>query len=476
VRRITLRALAALAASLVVCSTLVVAGSATGARGTPGPNDWPRFGFDAGRSNAGIGSAGITAGKVGRLGRRQIHLDGTVDSSPIYLHGVTVGGRKRDVFFVTTTYGRTEAIDAGSGKVLWRYEPPTYSSYAGSAQITTMSPVADPDRTAIYAGAPDGRVRKLTVAGGKELWSTSLTRDPTHEKLASALNYSNGLVLAATGGYIGDAPPYQGHVVTLNASTGSVVGVWNSLCSDRHAIIQPSTCPASDSAIWGRSAPVLDSATGDLLVATGNGPFDGRTSWGDSVLVLSPDGRRLLKHWTPSNQAELESSDLDLGSTAPALLANGYFVQGGKDGKLRLLSLSRLAGVDSTTGGELQTVQAPGPTDLFSEPATWKGRWVFLATQDGTAMWALRGGRLHAAWSNGNGGTSPVLAGGLLFVQWNGGIRVYVPATGRQVGELPIGNVHWQSPIVADGRVAAAEGNSNDHSTSGVLDIYSLPS
>jgi hypothetical protein len=31
---------------------------------------------------------------------------------------------------------------------------------------------------------------------------------------------------------------------------------------------------------------------------------------------------------------------------------------------------------------------------------------------------------------------------------------------------------HWQSPIVDGGRVIAAEGNANDHATSGVLDIY----
>jgi hypothetical protein len=52
---------------------------------------------------------------------------------------------------------------------------------------------------------------------------------------------------------------------------------------------------------------------------------------------------------------------------------------------------------------------------------------------------------------------------------------VYTPSTGKLVGDLPIGDAHWQSPIVVDGRIADAEGNANDHLTSGVLDIYRLP-
>jgi outer membrane protein assembly factor BamB len=431
-------------------------------------------GFSSARSNSGPSVTGITRNNVGRLRRQQIRLPGTVDSSPIYLHDVKVGGKTRDVFFVTTTYGITLAVDAAGGRILWRYTPPGYSGWAGSAQITTMTPVADPGRAAIYAGAPDGRIRRLSVANGRELWSTSITRDPTHEKLAAPLNFAHGLVIAATGGYIGDAPPYQGHVVTLSPATGRTVAVWNSLCSDRHELIQPSSCDASDSAIWGRAAPVVDPTTGNLLVATGNAPFDGKTSWGDSVLLLSPDAKRLLKHWTPSNHEQLNEQDIDLGSTAPALLSRGYFVQGGKDGILRLLHLSRLADPNPTTGGELQSVQVPGPTDLFSAPAVWKRSWVFLATSAGTAAWRLQGGRLEQAWSNGVAGTSPVIAGGLLYVQWSGDIHVYAPATGRVVGDLPIGDAHWQSPIVADGRVAAGEGNSNDHATSGVLDVYRL--
>jgi outer membrane protein assembly factor BamB len=461
--------------SVVLAVAALVVGAASAAGAPTGGTDWPMAGFGPARSNSGPASTGITPGNVGTLRRRQVKLPGTVDSSPIYLHDMKVGGKTRDVFFVTTTYGITLAVDAARGRILWRYTPPGYSDWARSAQITTMTPVADPGRTAIYAGAPDGRIRKLSVSSGKELWSTSITRDPTHEKLAAPLNFSRGLVIAATGGYIGDAPPYQGHVVTLSPANGHIVGVWNSLCSDRHELIEPSSCPASDSAIWGRTAPVVDPATGELLVATGNAPFDGKTNWGDSVLVLSPDAKSLLKHWTPSNQAQLNDDDLDLGSTAPALLSGGYFVQGGKDGVLRLLQLSRLAGVDSSTGGELQSVPVPGPTDLFSAPATWKGTWVFLATSDGTAAWTLRNGRLRKAWSNEVGGTSPVLAGGLLYVQRSGDIHVYQPSTGKVLGDLPIGDAHWQSPIVADGRVAAAEGDSNDHAATGVLDIYRLP-
>jgi outer membrane protein assembly factor BamB len=452
------------------------------AAAAPTAHDWMRFGYDAARSSSSPFATGITAANASHLQRQRVDLDGTVDSSPIFLRGVAVGGSTRDVFFLTTTYGKTLAIDAANGRVVWRYTPPGYSSWAGTYRITNATPIADPSRSAIYTASPDGRIHKLSVADGTALWSTSITRLPTREKIAAALNFSRGLVIATTGGYVGDAPPYQGHLVTLKPSNGAIVHVWNSLCSDRHALIEPSSCGASDSAIWARAGAVVDPSTGRLLVATGNGPWNGRTNWGDSVLELSPNAARLLQNWTPRNQSQLSAGDVDLGSTAPALLGGGFAVQGGKDGKLRLLNIRRLNGTTHAAarlGGELQTVSAPGGDDVFGAVAVWRNRgtsWAFVSTAAGTAAFRLVHGRLRRVWQNSAAGTSPVIAGGLLYVyDPNGTMRIYRPTSSRPVATLAAGSGHWNSPIVVAGMVALPEGDANNHRTSGVLNIYRLP-
>lgn len=443
------------------------------------PQDWTRFGWDVGRSSAMTAQTGITAANVASLRRQQVSLDGTVDASPIYLHGVRVNGGMHDVFFVTTSYGKTLAIDADNGAVLWRYTPQGYDGWVRSRQITTATPVADPGREFIYAASPDGHIQKLAVADGRLAWSTPITRLPRREKIASSLNFFRGNVIAATGGYIGDAAPYQGHVAILDGATGRLLHVWNSLCSDRHELMDPASCHESGSAIWGRAGAVIDSATGNIFVATGNATWDGRTNWGDATIELDPDATRLLGNYTPVNTEQLNETDADVGSTSPVLLGGGYVAQGGKDGTIRLLDAHVLQGDAPHKGGELQVVQTPSKGRLFTAPAVLHAgstTWLFAADGGGTAAWRFENGRLQSAWRNGNGGTSPVVAGGLLYVyDPDGGLRVYQPDTGKQVASLESGGGHWNSPIIVDGRIALPEGSSNSHDTKGVLDIWRLP-
>ncbi len=450
--------------------------------------DWPEFGLDPQRSGVTEASPGISASQLGHLRRLHVSLPGTVDSSPVYLHGAVVAGATHDVAVVTSTYGRTLAIDAASGHILWTFTPPGYGGWAGSAQITTTSPLVDPDGRFVYAASPNGEIHKLALATGTEAagWPVHLTRDQTHEKLAAALNLDGPYVIATTGGYFGDAPPYQGHVVLIERASGRIASVFNTLCANRRELIVPSSCHSSDSAILSRAGAVVEPGGGRILVSTGNGPWNGTTDFGDSVLELTVPGLRLRQVLTPRNQAQLNATDTDLGSSGPALLGDGRAVVAGKDGIMRVLSLARLDGSSPSggnrgrLGGELQRLQVPGGAELFSAPAVWRrgGRTtVFVADESGTAAYVMRGGLLFRAWQNGNPGTSPVMAGGLLYVYdlSAGGIEVYRPGSPTPLAKLAGSPGHWNSPIVVDGHVIEPEGNGNDHLQSGSLDIFSAP-
>jgi len=457
------------------------AGSPAALRPAPPPRqrnsrEWPRFGFDPWRTNAVAGGSRLDANAVAHLRRRRVELPGTVDSSPIYLDDVKVGRTTHGVFVVTTTYGRTIALDADSARALWTFTPDGIATWEGSYQITTASPVAGDRGRYVFATSPDGRVHKLAVASGREAqgWPVAVTRDPRHEKIAAALNFDHGRVIATTGGYIGDTPPYQGHVVVIDASTGRLRGVFNALCSDRTELLDPRGCDESGAAIWGRAGAVVEPASGRLLVATGDGRYDGKVHWGDSVLELTPNARGLIGSFTPRNHEELESGDVDLGSSAPAPLPGRLAVQAGKEGVVQLLDLSRLG-----RGGPAALIQTlRGPGGVFSAPAVLrrgKSRTlVFYATSTGTFAYSLHNRGLALAWSNDSAGTSPVIANGLLWVydHIEGALNVYQPFSGERVGRLAAGPGHWNSPIVAGGRVALPEGDANSHERRGVLNLY----
>ncbi|HVA94455.1 MAG TPA: PQQ-binding-like beta-propeller repeat protein [Candidatus Dormibacteraeota bacterium] len=452
--------------------------AAVPAFGQQGGSDWTQFGGDQASSSSSNSGAGITAANVASLSPHQIQLDGTVDASVIYLRGVNVMGAKHDVFFMTTTYGKTIAVDANHGSILWEYTPPKYQSWEGSRQITNSTPVADPDRQYIYAAAPDGTVQKLAISDGHVLWRTAITLLPVREKIASPLREFRGHIVAVTGGYIGDQPPYQGHVAILDAQTGKLLHVWNSLCSNRPGLLNPNSCQDTQSAIWGRAGAVIDSS-GNIFVSTGNGPYNGKTSWGDAVIELNPDATEILGNYTPTNNAELNDRDLDVGSTSPVLLGGDFLAQGGKAGKIHLLSIKAIAGAEAHQGHEIQTVSTPSGSRMLTAAAVWRHgpeTWMFAADGNGTAAWTLENGKLVQKWKNNTGGTSPLVADSLLFVyDPSGGLRVYDPAQGTLVTTLACGSGHWNSPIVVDGKIALPEGNANRHLSTGVLNIWTLP-
>ncbi|MEO8313661.1 MAG: PQQ-binding-like beta-propeller repeat protein, partial [Pseudomonadota bacterium] len=354
----------AVAASVAAVLAAQPAVPATGA-------DWLTFGGNNARSNANMAPSKITAANVGAMVRQQVQISAPIDAGLIYLKGAQVKGASHDVFFGTTNMGRTVAIDANEGKVLWEYvsagldEAAAFTAMPPPAggvpvkQITNSTPAADTNRQFLYVASPDGKVAKISIADGKALWSTAVTKAPRLEKMDSPLSFVNGKVVVSTAGYVVDQKPYQGHIVVLDAQSGAIEHVWNSLCSDRVELMDPNSCPAAQSAIWGRQGIVIDPANGNLLFATGNGPWDGKTSWGDALIVLDANASKMVGNWTTTNNAELYAKDLDMGSTAPALLGDGYYAQGGKDATIRVVHWDAIKGTAPHQGNEVQIVEVP---------------------------------------------------------------------------------------------------------------------
>ncbi len=441
------------------------------------------FGYDPARSGVNPNDTALTNSNVGTLTKLwQTRLPDVADSSPILLHALPFSGGARDALYVTTRDGRLLALDASDGATLWSQQP-------HGPKITNSSPVADPARQYVYAYGLDGALHRYNPVTGQEAtgngWPTPITTMTQTEKEGTALNLANGRIYVATGGYIGDAPPYQGHVVTIDLATGAAQ-VFNSLCSDQHRLLREGDCDNQQSGIWARGGAVIDPVTGDIWAVTGNGTFDanqGGPNYGDSILRLSPDGATLLDSFTPPNYHQLDVTDADLGSSAPALLPRIgqsatplLLVQAGKDGQLRLINRQDMSGQGGPghLGGELQTLDLG--CGLYTQPAVWTDAatgqvWVFVTSACGMRAYQVQTNasgvtRLAQAWATGDTLTSPIIAGGMLFAAGSGALRAYDPTTGHALWSSDqasaggsIGAIHWESPIVVDGAVYITDEN-----------------
>jgi hypothetical protein len=432
--------------------------------------------------------SGQSVRRIRRLWRTQI--DGASDSSPAYVRDVPTADGPRDLLILTTMTGRTIALDARRGTLVWATDPPP------GPQWTTSSPAIDPNRRFVYSYALDGYVHKYRIGSGVEIvnsaWPQLITRKPQVEKGSSALsivttNAGAHYLYMTTAGYPlpepGDGGDYQGHIVAINLDNGKQM-VFNSACSDLavHFVENgddTNDCANVQSGIWARAGVVYDPVTDRVFVTTGNGVFDGKANWGSSVIALRPDvstdGGMPVDSYTPSNYQILTAIDADLGSTTVAILPQTgadasprIALQGGKDDRIRFIDLKNMSGQSEPghTGGELANVPTPQGGPMFTRPVTWidaLGRtWVFITNGHGVTGSIVKssegGPSLDVQWSRAEAGGNSVLVNGVLYVPNDHHITAIDPLTGETLWEdTSIGSIHWQSPIIVNDHVFIAD-------------------
>jgi len=492
------------------CGSTVSAPSATSLTPAPkvGATDWLQFNGDSQHSGVNSQENQLTAQSVAGLHRQwSAKLPDAADSSPVFIGDVPLAnGKHGAVIYVTTKMGALVALDANSGSLLWSKQPQGKNG-------TNSSPAVDPSKQFVYSYGIDGKVHKYAASDGTEVttngfpFTTSLMTDV--EKGSSALTIANDRIYATMSGYFGDGGHYEGHVVSMPLSGGTPT-IFNSLCSDHKDLLgptkgQPNYCSDEKSGMWSRAGMVNDPATGNIYAVTGNGPFSltpasvGVTSWGNSIIALSPDLSQVHDSYTPSNVTALNDTDLDLGSTAPALLpmiptskTPLLLVQGGKDSTLRLINRQNLSGQNGTghLGGEVATIDTTGPLGkglVFTQPVVWTDTggtiWVYVTDEIPHTIGYTTGYQvqtdtngnttLHQAWKITQRATSPILAGGVLYIADGGKVLALDPQTGKTLWDSTqssaggtIGQIHWESPIVVNGHLYVTDEDGNIYSYS----------
>lgn len=174
--------------------------------------DWPSHGGGADESGYSRLDE-IKISKIGRLGLSWfLDLPGEIslEATPLEANGV---------IYFTGSYAAVYAVDAASGKLLWRYDPETWKFNPGKMKYL-IYPVSRGVAYAdgrIFSAAQDGRLLALDAKTGNLLWSVETTDHTGFQTITGAPRTFNGKVIIGFGGAdIG----VRGYVTAYDAATG----------------------------------------------------------------------------------------------------------------------------------------------------------------------------------------------------------------------------------------------------------------
>ncbi|HZR33658.1 MAG TPA: PQQ-binding-like beta-propeller repeat protein [Terriglobales bacterium] len=153
----------------------------------------------------------ITDKNIGKLGLAWV-LD--IDSGMgVVAEPIVVDG----VIYMSEPLSRVDAVDAATGKLLWRFDPKIRLNLAinGSYSARVNAGVAVWDGK-VFVGTGDCRLIAIDAASAKQLWEATVC-DPTQTGITGAPHIAKGKVLM---GYNGSDDGVRGSLAAYDAETG----------------------------------------------------------------------------------------------------------------------------------------------------------------------------------------------------------------------------------------------------------------
>jgi hypothetical protein len=384
----------ALTVLLIALVSVIVSTGCGGSTGSPASGDPPpppppppvgvnvsTWHFDNGRSGLNASETALTPQNVSspKFGKLFSYLvDGYVYAQPLLVSGLTINGSPHNAVFVATENDSVYAFDAdtqGSGTPLWQVSllnpgetPITNASIQPFLGITS-TPAIDLSSKTMYvvstealSGAGSFRLHALDITSGAEKFGGPVTIQASVPgtnsdsvdgvvSLTTSCLQRAALLVANSSVFIGFGACHSGWLLSYDAQTLSQTGVFNASPN-----LDGEGRFGGAGGVWmGGGGPVADDG-GNVYISTGNGPYDGTTSFGESVLKFDSQLHR-LDYFTPHDWEFMDCKDTDLAAGGILLIpGSSQVLAGGKSGKLYLLSTAELGGMQAGDAGATQTL------------------------------------------------------------------------------------------------------------------------
>jgi drug/metabolite transporter superfamily protein YnfA len=337
--------------------------------------------FDSNRSGLNPGELSLIPTNVSSqtFGKLFSYLvDGYVYGQPLLVSNITVNGANHNVLYVATENDSVYAFDAdnyGTGAPLWKVsllksgEVPIGGSIKPYEGVTS-TPVIDLTTNTIYVvsvevksgSAATFRLNALDLATGAQKFGGPATIQASVAgtnsdavngmvSLTPSCLQRAALLLANGNVYIGFGGCHSGWLLAYDAQTLAQTGAFNSSPN-----LNGEGTYGGAGGIWmGGGGPVADSS-GDVYVTTGNGPWDGMTAFGESVLKFNAQ-LQMEDYFTPYDYQYMDCNDADLAAGGLLLIpGTTEALAGGKTGKLYLVNTANLGHEQANDAGATETL------------------------------------------------------------------------------------------------------------------------
>lgn len=318
------------------------------------PQDWISLGGNFKQQHF-SSLAGINTENVGELGlawsydarSRRGRVQRGLEATPIVVDGV---------LYTSGAWGVVYALDAKTGKEIWRYDPDIDGNYARRACCDVVNRGVQVWNGRVYVGVLDGYLVCLDAATGKEVWKvdTITDRERFYTITGPPQIANNVVVIGNSGGEFG----VRGYITAYDLNSGKQAWRFFMVPGDpKKGFEHPELEEAAKTwdpetnweaglggTAWGEST--YDPELNLLYIGTGNSspypiwfrsPSGGDNLFLASILALNPDTGKLVWHyqttpgeiWDFTCSANMVLAELEIDGQQRKVLMhapkNGFF-------------------------------------------------------------------------------------------------------------------------------------------------------